>query len=125
MDIPGRLCNFVSVIKNTLNMNSLKTLWARVRSHRHEQQNQHHWLDSMSTRDRINLMARAHTIFFRDGNLINYEDIVGRWFRTFGFKVISVEAWISPYSVQSQCKVADPTCSQNITVFFTSKRVLG
>lgn len=79
----------------------------------------------MSTRGRINLMARAHDIFFRDGSLINYEDIVSGWFRTFGFKVISVEALISPYSVQSQCKVVDPICSQNITVFFTSKRVLG
>lgn len=106
-------------------MNSLKTLWARVRSHRQEQQNKHHWMDGMSTCDRINLMARAHAIFFRDGNLINYEDVVGRWFRISGFKVISVEALISPYSVQSQCKVVDPTCSQNIAVFFTSKRVLG
>lgn len=106
-------------------MNSLKTLWARVRSHSsHKQQSQHHWLDGMSTRDRINLMARAHAIFFRGGNLINYEDIVGRWFRTVGFKVVSGEAWVSPYSVQSQFRVVDPSCHQNITVTFTSKRVL-
>lgn len=105
-------------------MNSLKTLWTRARSHRHEQQNQHCWLNGMSTDDRINLMARAHAIFFRNGNLINYEDTVSRWFRTVGFEVKSGEAWISPYSVKSQFKVVDMSCQHHLTVFFTSKRVL-
>lgn len=98
-------------------MERLKEIFAHTES-------AHAYLGGKTTEEKLALIARAHSIYFRQCNLVNYEDIMKRWLHAAGFKIRTSEVCISPYSVQSRYGITgrDQLC---LSIIFTTQRVQG
>lgn len=109
------------MIKNTLNMKTITEGLKGIFTHR---ESAHTYLSSKTTEEKVALIARAHSIYFRRCDSANYDDIMKRWFHVTGLRVRTGEVWISPFSVQSRYEVTDGS-QLRFSIIFTTERVQG
>ena len=57
-------------------------------------------MNGKSVKEKLELIARAHTIYFSRVNLINYEDTVRGWFKAAGFTVRQTYSDITPFTAR-------------------------
>lgn len=60
----------------------------------------HIYMNGKSVQERLELIARAHTIHFSRVNLISYEDTVREWFEAAGFVVRQAYSDITPFTAR-------------------------
>lgn len=101
----------------------MKTITERLKGIFTHTKSAHTYLGSKTREEKLALIARAHSIYFRKCNLDNYDGIMKRWFHIAGLRIRTGEVWISPYSVQSRYEVADGQLCLSIT--FITERVQG
>lgn len=60
----------------------------------------HVYMNGKSVKEKLELIARVHTIYFSRVNLINYEDTVRGWFEAAGFVVRQSYSNITPFTAR-------------------------
>ena len=60
----------------------------------------HVYMNGKSVKEKLELIARAHTIYFSRVNLINYEATVRGWFEAAGFVVRQSYSNITPFTAR-------------------------
>ena len=83
----------------------------------------HVYMNGKSVKEKLELIARAHTIYFSRVNLINYEDTVRGWFEAAGFVVRQTYSNITPFTaritVNISCLSADESMVSHVVELFT------
>lgn len=78
----------------------MKSLKKALRDFLTKPVSRHIYMNDKSVQERLELIARAHTIHFSRVNLINYEDTVRGWFEAAGFTVRQTYSDITPFTVR-------------------------
>ena len=82
----------------------------------------HVYMNGKSVKEKLELIARAHTIYFSRVNLINYESTVRNWFEAAGFVVHQTYSNITPFTaritVSISCLSADGSMVSHIVELF-------